>query len=110
MVRQLFLARPLSNRLEALGFFPDRKAADGLEPRFMARLDRVSNQLARIGRSGRTELESFALFVRSMPAIDAPFAEGDEAVRGAGRGPFQAFARVARVASRRPPFHPEGER
>jgi hypothetical protein len=40
MVHQLFLARPLSNRLEALGSFPDRKAADGLEPRFMARLDR----------------------------------------------------------------------
>jgi len=98
---QLFLPRAVSGRLEALARGPgasksrvlaeaiaawlNRKGADEVELRFMARLDRISNQLARIERNGQIELESFALFVRYMLTVNAPLAEGDEAARAVGR-------------------------
>jgi predicted transcriptional regulator len=104
---QLFLPRELSERLEALARGPgasksrilaaaiaawlDRKGADALEHRFTARLDRISNQLARIERNGQVELESLALFVRYMLTVNAPLSEGDKAAQAIGRDRFQAF-------------------
>jgi len=104
---QLFLPRPLSERLEALARAPgacrskilaeavaaflDRKGADELELKFMARLDRISNQLARIERNGQIELESLALFVRYMLTVNAPLPEGDKAAQAIGRDRFAAF-------------------
>ena len=104
---QLFLPRDLSERLEALARGPgasksrilaaavaawlDRKGADALEHRFMARLDRLSSQLARIERNGQVELESLALFVRYMLTVNAPLPEGDKAAQAIGRDRFQAF-------------------
>jgi hypothetical protein len=104
---QLFLPRPLSERLEALARGPgasrskilaeavaaflDRKGDDALELKFMGRLDRMSNQLARIERNSRIELESLALFVRYMLTVNAPLPEGDKAAQAIGRDRFNAF-------------------
>jgi hypothetical protein len=117
------LDRPLSERLdeiaagsknlrrrivnEALASFFDRKASNELDLRFAKRLDRISNQLERIERNGRIELESLALFIRYMLAIHAPPPESDEASRAIGRDRFQAFiTRVARqLQSGRSTFH-----
>jgi hypothetical protein len=87
---QLFLPRDSSERLEtvargpgasrsrilaaALAAFLGRKGADEIELRFMARLDRISNQLARIERNGQVEPERLALFVRYMLTVNAPLA------------------------------------
>jgi predicted DNA-binding protein len=125
---QLFLPRPLSERLDALARGPgasrsrilaeavaaflDRKGDDALELRFMARLDRLSNQLARIERNGQVELESLALFVRYMLTVNAPLPEGDKAAQAIGRDRFQAFVeRVGQqLASGRLSFVPEEAR
>jgi hypothetical protein len=104
---QLFLPRELSDRLRtpvrgpgasksrilaaAVAAWFDRKGADALEHRFMARLDRISNQLARIGRNGQIELGSLALFVRYMLTVNAPLPQGDKAAQAIGRDRFQAF-------------------
>ncbi|NUQ18676.1 MAG: CopG family transcriptional regulator [Sphingomonas sp.] len=122
---QLFLSRELSERLEALARGPgasksrilaaavaawlDRKGADALEHRFMARLDRLSNQLARIERNGQIELESLALFVRYMLTVNAPLPEGDKAAQAIGRDRFKVFVeRVGQqLASGRLTFVPE---
>jgi hypothetical protein len=104
---QLFLPRALSERLEALARGPgasrskilaeavaaflERKGDDALELRFMGRLDRMSNQLARIERNSRIELESLALFVRYMLTVTAPLPEGDQAAQAIGRDRFNAF-------------------
>ncbi|MGH6706931.1 MAG: CopG family transcriptional regulator [Sphingomicrobium sp.] len=124
---QLFLPRTLSDRFEALARAPgaskskllaaavgawlDRRGTDELERRFARRLDRLSGQLARIERDGQVQVESLALFVRYMLAVNAPLAEGDEAGRAIGRDRFAAFIeRVERqLASGRRSFDP-GER
>ena len=69
----------------------DRKGDDALELKFMGRLDRMSNQLARIERNSRIELESLALFVRYMLTVNAPLPEGDKAAQAIGRDRFNAF-------------------
>jgi hypothetical protein len=109
----LTLPRDLSERLEAAARGPgvfknaiiataivawlDRRATDELELRFGRRLDRMSNQLTRIERNGRVELESLALFVRYMLTVNAPLPEDDEAARAIGRDRFGAFVeRVGR--------------
>lgn len=125
---QLFLPRASSERLEALargpgaskskilaealGTFLDRKGSDALEQHFAHRLDRVSNQLARIERNGQIELESLALFVRYMLTVNAPLPEGDKTAQAIGRDRFAAFVeRVGMaVASGRSAFLPEDER
>ena len=125
---QLFLPKEVSDRLEALARAPgasksrilaealaswlDRKGTDELEARFARRLDRLSNQLARIERDGHVQLESLALFVRYMLAVNAPLAEGDEAARAVARDRFAAFVqRVGQqVASGRLTLLPEEER
>ncbi|HEX8442407.1 MAG TPA: CopG family transcriptional regulator [Allosphingosinicella sp.] len=104
---QLFLPKEVSDRLEALARAPgtsksriltealtawlDRKGVDELELRFARRLDRLSNQLARIERDGHVQLESLALFIRYMLTVNAPLPEGDEAARALGRDRFAAF-------------------
>lgn len=125
---QLFLPRDVSERLEALARGPgasksrilaealtawlNRKGADEMELRFARRLDRLSNQLARIERDGHVQLESLALFVRYMLTVNAPLPEGDEAARAIGRDRFEAFVqRVGQqLASGRITFLPEEER
>jgi predicted transcriptional regulator len=122
---QLFLPKAVSERLEALARAPgasksrilaeavaawlDRKGADEVELRFAQRLDRISNQLARIERNSHVELESLALFVRYMLTVNAPLPEGDEAARAVARDRFEAFVqRVGKqLAGGRLTFLPE---
>ncbi len=124
---QLFLPKHLSDRLEALARGPgasksgllaaavaawlDRRGTDEVEHRFARRLDRLSGQLARIERDSHAQLESLALFIRYMLAINAPLEEEDEAGRMAGRERFSAFVErvVRQVASGQRSFEP-GER
>jgi hypothetical protein len=76
---QLFLTPKLAERLEALAVKPgvtksailvdaltawmNAAGASEAEERFGVRLDRISNQLARIERDGQILIEAFALFV-----------------------------------------------
>jgi len=116
---QLFLPKPLSDRLEALAAKPgatksailtdavtawlNRRGSSELDDRFGIRLDRLSTGLARLERDGHVLLETLALFVRFELSIQAPLAENDQAGRAAGRDRFEAFvAQVGRqVASGR---------
>jgi hypothetical protein len=104
---QLFLPRPLSERLEALAAKPgasksailvdavtawlNRRGASELDERFGLRLDRMSTALSRIERDGHVVLETLALFIRFELSIQAPLAEGDQAGRAMGRERFEAF-------------------
>ncbi|MFL6735545.1 MAG: CopG family transcriptional regulator [Sphingomonas sp.] len=124
---QLFLPGPLSDRVEALARGPgasksrilaeavtawlDRKGTDEIELRFARRLDRLSNQLARIERNSHIELESLGLFVRYMLTVNAPIAEGDEAARAIGRDRYAAFVKRVgqQLASGRSTLLPENE-
>lgn len=108
---QLFLPRPLSERLEALAAKPgasksailadavtawlERRGRSELEDRFGLRLDRLTTSLGRIERDGHILLETLALFVRYELAIHAPLAENDAAGRAIARDRFEAF--VAQV-------------
>ena len=125
---QLFLPKALSERLEALAHGPgvtksavlaqalaawlERKGMDEIEIRFAHRLDRLSNQLARIERNGHVGLESLGLFIRYMLTVNAPLADGDKATQAIGRDRFQAFVeRVGQsLASGRLALAPEEER
>jgi len=104
---QLFLPKPVSDRLEALAAAPgatksailadavtawlNRRGASELEDRFALRLDRMSNALGRIERDGHVMLETLALFVRFELSIQAPLAENDVAGRALARERFEAF-------------------
>jgi DNA-binding transcriptional MocR family regulator len=104
---QLFLPKAVAERFEKLAAAPgaskskllaaavdawlNRRGTDELEERFARRLDRLSNQLARIERDGHVHLESLALFIRYMLTVNAPLPEGDEAARAIGRDRFAAF-------------------
>ncbi len=108
---QLFLPRPLSNRLEALAAKPgasksailvdaltawlNRRGTSELDDRFGLRLDRLSNALSRVERDGHVMLETLALFVRFELSIQAPLADGDQAGRALAAKRFEAF--VAQV-------------
>jgi hypothetical protein len=125
---QLFLPHDLSDRLEALAAKPgatkssilaaavaaylDRKGASEMDERFGLRLNRISDQLARIERNGHVGIESLALFIRYMLAVSAPLAEEDEVARAIGRDRFAAFiTRVGQqLASGRRTFEPEDRR
>ena len=110
---QFRLPRALSERLETLASAPgvfksrifaeavaaflERSGHDELELRFAQRLDRLSNQFARIERNTHVELESLGLFIRYMLTVSPPIGEGDEAARAIGRDRFAAFVeRVGR--------------
>lgn len=125
---QLFLPKAVADRFEQLAAAPgasksrllaaaveawlNRRGTDELEQRFAVRLDRLSNQLARIERDAHVQLESLALFVRYMLTVNPPLPEGDEAARAIGRDRFAAFVqRVGQqLASGRITFLPEEPR
>jgi hypothetical protein len=104
---QLFLPKPLSDRLETLAAKPgatksailvdavtawlNRRGASELDDRFGLRLDRISTALGRIERDGQVLLETLALFVRFELSIQAPLADNDQAGRVIGRERFEAF-------------------
>lgn len=104
---QLFLPKPLSDRLEALAAKPgasksailadavaawlNRRGASELDDRFSLRLDRMTTALGRIERDGHVLIETLALFVRYELAIHAPLAENDQAGRALARERFEAF-------------------
>jgi predicted transcriptional regulator len=104
---QLFLPKPLSDRLEALAAKPgasksailadavtawlNRRGVSELEERFGLRLDRMSTAIGRIERNEHVLLETLALFVRYELAIHAPLAENDQAGRTMGAKRFEAF-------------------
>jgi hypothetical protein len=104
---QLFLPRPLSDRLEALAARPgasksailadavaawlDKRGVSELDDRFGLRLDRMSKALGRIERDGEVILETLALFIRFELAIQTPLAENDRAGRALGAKRFEAF-------------------
>jgi hypothetical protein len=104
---QLFLAKPLSDRLEALAARPgasksailadaitawlDRRGTSELDDRFGLRLDRISTALSRIERDGQVILETLALFIRFELSIQVPLAETDHAGRAMGAKRFEAF-------------------
>ncbi|MGJ3647641.1 CopG family transcriptional regulator [Sphingomonas sp. GlSt437] len=108
---QLFLPKPLSDRLEVLAAKPgtsksailvdavtawlNRRGTAELDDRFGLRLDRMSSALSRIERDGHVTLETLALFVRFELSIQAPLAEGDQAGRAMAAKRFEAF--VAQV-------------
>lgn len=122
---QLFLPIAISKRFEqvaakpgaskssilaaALTSFLDRGDASELDEKFAIRLNHISGQLARIERNGLVEIESLALFIRYMLAVNAPLAWDDEIARAIGRDRFSAFiARVGQqLASGRRTFDPE---
>jgi hypothetical protein len=110
---QVFIPKQDSERLEALAREPGatksrlvatawaawlrRRGTDELEERFARRLDRMSNQLARIERDGHVSIESLGLFIRYMLTVNAPVPEGDETAQAIGRDRYAKFAeRVAR--------------
>lgn len=111
---QVFIPKADSERLEALARAPGatkskllamawsawlkRRGTDELEERFARRLDRMSNQMARIERDGHVTIESLALFIRYMLTVNAPLPEGDETAQAIGRDRFAAF--VERVGRR----------
>ncbi|MES2443987.1 MAG: CopG family transcriptional regulator [Pseudomonadota bacterium] len=104
---QLFLPRPVSDRLEVLAAKPgasksavladavtawlNRRGTSELEDRFGLRLDRLTTSIGRIERDGHILLETLALFVRYELAIHAPLAENDAAGRAIARDRFEAF-------------------
>ncbi|ATE66362.1 CopG family transcriptional regulator [Rhizorhabdus dicambivorans] len=104
---QLFLPKPLSDRLEALAAKPgatksailtdaltawlNRRGASELEERFAIRLDRLTNAIGRVERDGHVVLETLALFIRFELSIQAPLAENDQAGRAVARQRFEAF-------------------
>lgn len=124
---QLFLPKPVSDRLEALAAKPgtsksailvdaltawlNRRGASELDDRFGLRLDRMSKALARIERDDDVILETLALFIRFELSIQAPLAENDHAGRAMATKRFEAFvAQVGRqVAAGRRTFGAEGD-
>jgi len=104
---QLFLPKPLSDRLEALAAKPgasksailadavtawlNRRGASELEDRFGIRLDRLTQAIGRVDRESYVILETLALFIRFELAIQTPLAENDHAGRALGAKRFEAF-------------------
>jgi predicted transcriptional regulator len=104
---QLFLSKPLSDRLEVLAAKPgasksailadavaawlDRRGGSELDDRFGLRLDRLSAALARLERDSHITLETLALFIRYELTIHLPLAENDQVGRALGRERFEAF-------------------
>ena len=104
---QLFLPRPLSDRLEALAARPgasksailadavtawlNRRGASELEDRFAIRLDRMTQAIGRVDRDTHVILETLALFIRFELSIQVPLAENDAAGRALAAKRFEAF-------------------
>jgi hypothetical protein len=77
----------------ALESWLNREGSSQLDDRFGIRLNRMSNQLARIERNGHVLLETLALFIRYQLSVTAPLAESDAAARSIGRDRYEAFIR-----------------
>ncbi len=104
---QLYLAKGISEKLEALAAKPGasksailtdavqawltRRGTQEIDDRFAHRLERISLQLGRTERDQQILLESLALFVRYQLTINAPLPEPDQAARAVGRDRFQSF-------------------
>lgn len=104
---QLFLPKPVSDRLEALAAKPgatksailedavtawlNKRGASELEDRFSIRLDRLTRAIGRVERDSNVILETLALFIRFELAIQTPLAENDHAGRAVGAKRFEAF-------------------
>lgn len=104
---QLFLPKPLSDRLEALAAKPgatksailtdavtawlNRRGASELEDRFAIRLDHMTQAIGRIDRDSHVILETLALFIRFELSIQVPLAENDQAGRAIAAKRFEAF-------------------
>lgn len=104
---QLFLPKPLSDRLEALAAKPgasksailtdavtawlNRRGASELEERFAIRLDRMTQAIGRVDRDTHIILETLALFIRFELSIQTPLGENDQAGRALGAKRFEAF-------------------
>lgn len=124
---QLFLPKPVSDRLEALAAKPgasksailadavtawlNRRGASELEEKFALRLDRLTKALGRLERDGHVLIETLALFIRYELAINAPLAENDTAGRALAAKRFEAFvAQVGRqIAAGRQSIAVDGE-
>ena len=107
---QLFLPKPLSDRLEALAARPgasksailvdavtawlNRRGASELEDRFAIRLDRLTQAIGRVDRDAYVILETLALFIRFELAIQTPLAENDHAGRALGAKRFDTAEAV----------------
>ena len=77
----------------ALERWLDREGASQADDRFGLRLNRMSNQLARLERDGHVLLETLALFIRYQLSVSPPMAENDSAARAIGRDRYEAFIR-----------------
>ena len=114
---QLFLPKPLSERLERLAAAPGackssiladavdawltRKGESEIDERFGNRMDRMSVALGRVERDLHIIAETLALFIRYELAIHPPLAESDQAGRTLGRRRFDAFVdQVGRAVAR----------
>lgn len=110
---QVFLAKPVSERLANLAAgqgvsksdllataftaWLDRAAYSELDDLFGRRLDTVTHKLDRLVRDSNIELETLALFIRYVLMVSPPLAENDQAGRAAGNLRFEAFlSQVAR--------------
>src|SRR3546814_11114402 len=92
---QLFLPKPVSDRLEALAAKPgasksailtdavtawlNRRGASELEDRFGIRLDRLTAAIGRLERHSHVQIETLRLFVWSELATQRPAAENKQA-------------------------------
>jgi hypothetical protein len=92
-----------------VGAFLNRRGADELEQKFSRRLDRMSNQLARVERDGHITMETLALFIRHMLTVNAPLPEGDATAQAIGRDRFTQFIQLVarRLASGKRTFATE---
>ena len=77
----------------ALESWLNRDGASQADDRFGLRLNRMSNQLARLERDGHILLETLALFIRYQLSVTPPLAENDSAARAIGRDRYEAFSR-----------------
>lgn len=76
---------------DALRQYLDRRAAREVDHLLKVRLDRMSNQLARIERNGQVLLETLSLFIRYQLSVTAPLPEADRAAQAVGRERFARF-------------------
>lgn len=76
---------------DALKAFLARRGTQEIDDLLKVRLDRMSREIARLGRDVEVLLESLSLFVRYQLAVSAPLPEADSAARAMGNERFEAF-------------------
>lgn len=97
---------------EALKQYFDRVETGELNDALRARLDRMSNQLARIERNGQVLLETLSVFILHELTVTAPLPESDKSAQAIGRERFARFVdQVGRqIALGAPSIEPEDAR